>query len=815
MVRACIEGKIAGGVIDGERGQQMLDMLDQLEVSYREKLSPEMAQIKAATDMVDLQKQKAKRTRYLNSKQIIALDRIDRQVFSHSGGVVAGGHSLLDIDLSRKGLQNANVTTQRGTILKHVSSMFFGGLNALERTGLGWKTQRATGEAIVRALHGEKVSKAAMEIAEQWKKASEYLRTRFNAAGGNIGKWESWLLPQSHDMRKIGEVSVDVWKKHILPLLDRQKMVDLDTGLPVGDEKLELLLHDIYETLRTDGINKLKPGGQRGKSMLANQRGDHRILHFKDAESWLTYQKRFGNDDIFNTLTNHMERMSQDIAMMEVMGPNPEHGFKRIMDHARKEAAALPGGKGLYNKRQRAESKIDGLQTTWDTVTGLNSTPVNGRIATIGSELRAWQASSHLGSAYLSAYSDFGTASMIAKLNKMKPTKMLNEYMKVMKDNDYREFAAQMGVVADSLTQTMASGHRYAGEMLSHGFMSRVADSVMRVSLLKPHTDGIQMAFQMEFLGMLGRHLDKSFDQLDEGLIANFKNYGIGKEHWSMMQKAYREKGGARYVDPMAMARLDTPNAQEAAEQLQRMMLTEREYAVITSHSRVRGWMFGNNRPGTGKGEAFRAFWHFKNFPLTFTVMHMTRMLSQNGIQGKIAYGTGMAFIMMLFGMVSLQSKQVKGGKDLRDLSSGETWGEAMLQGGGLGIFGDFIGSDANRNGGTFLGTFSGPLVGQTGDAAWRLIKGNFDQAAAGEKLNLAYEAWRFTKSNIPFQNLWYTQLLFERGVADRIDEFVDPKVHRRRRRMIRKMRKEYGQDYFWRPGATAPRRAPEMEERR
>ncbi|MDE8420560.1 hypothetical protein, partial [Klebsiella pneumoniae] len=47
-------------------------------------------------------------------------------------------------------------------------------------------------------------------------------------------------------------------------------------------------------------------------------------------------------------------------------------------------------------------------------------------------------------------------------------------------------------------------------------------------------------------------------------------------------------------------------------------------------------------------------------------------------------------------------------------------WGAAVLQGGGFGIFGDFLQSSQNRFGGGFLGSLAGPLF-QDGQAVFNV----------------------------------------------------------------------------------------------
>jgi hypothetical protein len=40
----------------------------------------------------------------------------------------------------------------------------------------------------------------------------------------------------------------------------------------------------------------------------------------------------------------------------------------------------------------------------------------------------------------------------------------------------------------------------------------------------------------------------------------------------------------------------------------------------------------------------------------------------------------------------------------------------------------------------------------------------------------------------------------------------ADPKAHRKFRKQIRKKQKDYGQDFWWRPGKSSPNRAPDFD---
>lgn len=52
---------------------------------------------------------------------------------------------------------------------------------------------------VVRGLFGENVSDTAKALGGSFTKAAENLRAEFNRWGGDIGKLDSWAVPQSHD----------------------------------------------------------------------------------------------------------------------------------------------------------------------------------------------------------------------------------------------------------------------------------------------------------------------------------------------------------------------------------------------------------------------------------------------------------------------------------------------------------------------------------------------------------------------------------------------------------------------------------------
>jgi hypothetical protein len=218
----------------------------------------------------------------------------------------------------------------------------------LSRTSrwVGSRKQQARMDNMVRELFGESTDDpTAKAMAEAWKKVSEDLRVRFNAAGGAVQKLEGWGLPQSHDPLALlgdGRTGRKVWIDYMMQdgVLDRDRTVHPLTKERLSDADLRAALEDIWLKITTDGwSNKDVTSQPPGKGALYTQHMDHRFLHFKNADAWLSYAKRFGNPDAFAAMMGHISIMSRDIAHMETFGPNPNALRQYVRQHISKLAA--------------------------------------------------------------------------------------------------------------------------------------------------------------------------------------------------------------------------------------------------------------------------------------------------------------------------------------------------------------------------------------------------------------------------------------------------------------------------------------------
>src|SRR3546814_12600784 len=91
---------------------------------------------------------------------------------------------------------------------------------------------------------------------------------------------------------------------------------------------------------------------------------------------------------------------------------------------------------------------------------------------------------------------------------------------------------------------------------------------------------------------------------------------------------------------------------------------------------------------------------------------HWARALSTPTLQGRAAYLSALMASTTVLGMAALQTHQVVSGKDPRDMTDSRTWLPALMRGGALSLFGDFLFSDTTQHGHSLLRLLAGPLAG-------------------------------------------------------------------------------------------------------
>ena len=669
-------------------------------------------------------------------------------------------------------------------------SKFTKALSRFRTKNIGFSQDQEGLSNLVRAIYGESVADPEIkQFAKDWAELTEEIRVDFNKKGGSISKNENWLMPQLHDASALEKVGVDNWKARILPLLDRSKMLD-DNGNPLSDADFDKALDYVFETITSGGINKAKDFTSVPSvgSKLSRRGAEHRFLYFKDADSWLTYQDEFSKGDVFITLTDHITSKANDIAVMERLGVNPQSTFDALKTQIQKEGKMTGRQKWLSDALFKVST---GQVNQGDLTTAADFMQTVRNVIT----------ASTLGKAFLSAFSDLGFQAITARYNNIGAFKVLSKQLSLMNPASEadRVFATRMGLNAEAWLGRANAANRYS-DVYGNGFTTKVAEGVMRASLLAPWTDAGRKAFGMEFSGMLSDNAGKSLSELDPSLQRAFKTYGINEADWNTF----------RVTKKLTFKGVDYSDfTQDSGKKFHQMVMSETDYAVPTPDSKVRAITTGGLGRATIEGQGWRAVMMLKSFPITLATTHFYRAAYQSTLGEKLSY-LGMLFATTTaLGGVALQAKDIA--KGLEPRPTGYDDGEfnkeeatkffsaAFLQGGGLGIFGDYLFSDVNRFGGSLSEGITGP-TGEMFDKTVQLTVGNIQQAIKGEETNVLGEAVKYVDRYTP--DIWQTHL-FKNYVFDSIESLADPNIDKKYNKMMRKRKKEYNQEYWFKPGTN------------
>lgn len=807
-LKDCLEELVEKGQLSAAQVREILDDIDIKKQEYLRRMGPELAQRQAEHEASRLLRKNADREKYLASLRIQATDRITQNMRQHPGGLTDA--AILHVNGNRPSTF-MNVESLERSVRGRLHSMWAEGIEQLRPRLLGLQRHKGLQHKILRELFNDSTGdKTAAAIARAWSQTAEYARHRFNMAGGDIAKREDWGLPQTHSMGRVASVSKEEWIEFTLPKLDRQKMIDEVTGRPIKDRDMVSLLSDIYEQITTDGMINLMPG-RVGRRALANRHLDQRFLVFKSAQAWRHYQERFGVGDMYSTMTHHLDAMASEIARLEVLGPNPDAMVRYMSDLVKREAAMQ--GKPTPGLRLKF------FEDSYKVASKKINVPVSDPIANFMSGTRNLLTSIQLGAAFLSALSDIGWNRITRGLNGLPQTGILKGIIRNMNplDKEGRIRATRLGLIAENATMMALAQQRYLGEIQGPVITQLFSDAVLKASLLSPWTQAGRWAFGAEYLSFLGRHVKdkKPWILLPEGMRRNMAKYGITEDDWTKIAagELYEEKG-VPFVWPVRL--MEKEDAAEAAIKLHRLVLQETELAVPSVNYATRAVLTQGTQPGSLIGEIARSVAMYKAFPVTVMNVHVLPAIRNIGNDN----GRQLAELFItatFFGVLAYQAKQIQRGKDPinmdpRTEEGRRVWIAGAMQGGGLGLFGDFLFADTSRFGKSPSLTFAGPVAGLVDDV-FKLSLGNIHQLTAGETTNFGREAVKFAGRYTPGGSLWYARLMYERLILDQLQMKVDPRARQSFNAVERRAKNDFNQRYWWRPGRARPSRSADIEQ--
>ncbi|WP_098722456.1 hypothetical protein [Acinetobacter baumannii] len=790
-------------------------------LSDAEKLTEASKQV--ATDIQEQLKRKHKiaaQDILKQSQNIAALDHgklssmevIDRMVAAH--GDMSG---IQSIDSKARGI----AAIYRGELVDFYTNI---------KGGLGIFTDQELVQKIVRERFGENTGDAlAKKISDKMGDVFETMRDRFNRNGGDIGKLDNWGLPQTHNLEKIAKAGKEAWVNKAESLIDTRQYVH-ENGDYYSQQEIRSLLEYTYDTLSSDGANKIEVGRQAtggGTSKVTNRHSESRVLHFKDAESWLEYQSEFGGMQFVDLVEAHINGLSKDIAMVENLGSNPKTALKILMDAAAKK----DWEKGIEENQTKSSRKR--AQVMFDEFSGGNS-PQSQVLANLGLAYRSMNVASMLGGTTIASLADQATIAKNASVHNVSYRKAFGGLIEQLNPANKadRELAHSLGLATEEMLGSIA---RWSDDGLTSTYgkseklariSSGVATQVMRVSFLNALTSASKVGFTkllMEKYGRLSR--SKAWNELDVQDRELLSNTGLDERAWQVFQLAepVMDRKGNQLMSARSIYEIPDEKLtafgdpkqvkDQVASQLQAHLLDEQGMAVIEAGLRERTWMTVGAK-GTITGEVFKGLMQFKSFSASFLMRQGSRTMAQEGLKGKAAYAIPLMVSMTLLGGLVVQLREILNGNDPQTIYDSNDPKKAtsffmrsLVAGGGLPVLGDILVAGTDTSGRDANSFVSGPL-GSDFTSLLGLTVGNLTQYNEGKDTNFGNEAFKFVKGKIPAQNLWYTKAAINRMFFDEVQDTIAPGY---REKALRKAERQQDRERFWGDDVTDIR-APDFE---
>lgn len=668
------------------------------------------------------------------------------------------------------------------------------------------------------------LSPEAVKMAEVINKYQTDARNTRNRFGAWIRDLQGYITRQSHDMFKIREVADKDWIDFVLPRLDIQKMTRL--GLISADDPVSSL-RAIYDDFAA-GVHMKAQAGEadtvalgRGAN-LAKRESVSRSLYFKDGVAAYEYNTRFGSGRLAESVLQGLDGAARSAALLKNLGTNPEVALTRLLDDYENSLVGEPARRETFRGQRKQ------IMNMLSHVDGTANIPGNVTAAKVGSFLRALQSMAKLGGAVISSVTDL--AGYAAEMRYAQDKNLLSgvtegigKLIEGRPKGERAEVLASLGVFHESVLGSVAA--RFDSPDLVGGKMAAAMQMFFKFNGLAWWTESLRDGAALSQANYLASNTGKAWDKVPDELKRMLQLYNIDAGKWDILRMAtMQEADGRAYMTPDALRTVPrsalenyitqvgrTPNdatvanlVDDLSQALRVMAIDRAHHAILEPGARTRAFMLRGTQPGTVPGEILRYIGQFKSFSVAMIQMTLGREIYGRGYDTLGEYlrkghgdMLGLASYIALTGAMGYAAMSIKDllkGKEPRPVDDPRTWAAALIQGGGLGLYGDFLFGEYNRMGRTFTASAVGPVAGVV-DTAFDL----FTRARRGD--DLAGAALNAALQNTPFMNLFYVRPVLDYLIIYRLQEAINPGYLRR---MERRVERENGQSFILPPSQFA-----------
>ena len=665
---------------------------------------------------------------------------------------------------------------------------------------------------IMREMIGEPTGvKGAKDIARILKQSQNSWRLRLNDLGANIGELDDWITRTTHNTEKMAAASKGsrllddnrlAWVEYI------QTKLNLKRTFPDVNDPIEInkILSSIYDSLMTG--DHLKYGGTNsiyGTKNVTNRLNSSRVLHFKDLQARQEYNIKFGEPSLQTSVFNVLTSSAKNIVMMQELGTNPQDTFNKIL--------------ALLKKKYKSSDyeivrdlNFENFKGSFAEIDGSANIAGSQILAKIGEVVRSTGDMARLGGTVITSFADLGPYMTTTNFQGRGLLTGLFEAINGLLGGNNKAAMEALEVISNSVVVSNR-GNVYADGADGTGAINNLRNKFFKWNGLNGWVASLKSSMALGVSKFYGSLSETKFLDLEKRERNFLTLYGIDEGKWNMLRSIKTlAVDNKRYLTAEAVDDISDDvinkylgrklSAREIRNFKKDLQLTWKNvlndqgtHGTPEPDTQIRSITRMGTVRGTAMGEVNRFVMQYKNFAVSLYKKILRREMDSYGPdESKLIGASMLASTLMLgtiFGYIVLSVKDMLSGRSPRDPKKSSVIMQAFVQGGGGGIYGDFLMSEVqNQYGNGVLETAAGPTAGDIKKLI-DVVRNMNEPKKAGKKfLQLA-------EGHTPFINLYYTKAAYDYLIGYQIKEYLDPGFFNR---MKKRNEENRGQTYYFKP---------------
>jgi hypothetical protein len=548
-----------------------------------------------------------------------------------------------------------------------------------------------------------------------------------------------------------------------------------------------------------------------GTKNVTNRLNATRVLHFKNAQARQEYNIKFGEPSLKEGIFSVLATSSRNIALMQELGTNPRNTLDKVLSLLKKKYKQL-------DPKMVAQLNFKTFANQFAELDGSINAVGNQTLAKVGMVVRSTGNMARLGSASISSFGDLAQYMGTTSFQGRGFLSGLFEAMSgLFRANDTAAMEV-LQITSNSVAATAFRGNIYGAADDTWGRMGRLQNTFFKFNGMNGWVASLKSSMALG----LSRHYGMLADTKLSDLSIREQNfltlYGIDDGKWNMLRsiktlavdnKRYltaesiddiSNNSIINYVGRKLSAR-EIRNFKADLQLTWKNVLSDQgKHGSPEPDAAVRAITNQGLEKGTPMGETIRFIMQFKSFPISMWKKIIGRELYSYGPnESGLAKLGGLSSVLLLgtfFGYLAMSTKDMLRGRSPRDPKNKNTMLQAFAQGGGAGIYGDFLISEIqNEYGNGIFETALGPTASDL-KKLLDMVSTMNEPKKAGKKF------FELAEGHTPFLNLYYTKAAYDYLIGYQIKEMLDPGYFDR---MKKKHEEKRGQNYYLKPGSIIP----------